>query len=176
MHESYRDNSRGISSAANSRLSPLPPYPLGTKPSNPLITLTKSQHCLPIGISLASPSIIPHPIQQKYNITTIFDLRDRKEREDHPSPQIPGIKTIWIACSTDSTVGIGAVHSNPKQVLQGINPATFVENGGVDRYLKLYEKILNAHKSAFKAVREKLKELQGGVLFHCTGLSSFLFS
>jgi protein tyrosine/serine phosphatase len=112
---------------------------------------------------------------EKYSITTIFDLRNRKEREEHPSPQIQGVKTFWIPSSADGPVGIGAAHSNPKQVLQGINPATFAENGGVDGYLKMYENILNTHKPAFKAVFEQLKEPQGGVLFHCTGLSSSCF-
>jgi hypothetical protein len=77
--------------------------------------------------------------REKYKITTIFDLRNRKEREEHPSPQIQGIKTVWIPCSADGTEGIGAAHSNPKQVLHGINTATFVENGGVDGYLQMYE-------------------------------------
>jgi hypothetical protein len=114
---------------------------------------------------------------EKYNITTIFDLRNRKEREEYPSPHIQGIKIIWIPSSADGPVGIGAAHSNPKRVLQGIILAAFAENGGVDGYLKMYENILNTHKPAFKAVFEQLKEPQGGVLFHCTGsYPSFLLT
>jgi protein tyrosine/serine phosphatase len=115
-------------------------------------------------------------LSENYNITTIFDLRNRKEREKYPSPEIPGIETIWIPSSADIPVPVGveAAQGNPKQVLQGISPANFAENNGVDGYLKMYGNVLDTHKPIFEAVFEKLKEPQGGLLFHCTGSSSFV--
>jgi protein tyrosine/serine phosphatase len=104
-----------------------------------------------------------------YNIATVFDLRSKQEREKYPSPEIQGVETIWIPSSADVALGIGAVEGNPKQVLQGLSPANFATNNGVDGYIKMFGNILITQKDAFKAVFEKLKEPQGGLLFHCTG-------
>jgi hypothetical protein len=121
------------------------------------------------------PSSSLTQLNSEYNIITIVDLRSRKEKEKYPSPEIQGIETLWIPSSADGPVGIGAVQGNPKQVLQGLSPADFAENGGVDGYVKMHGNVLDTHKDAFKAVFERLKEPEGGVLFHCTGSStSFL--
>lgn len=72
-------------------------------------------------------------------------------------------------------MGIGAAQANARQVLQGLSPADFAANDGVDGFVKTYGKMLDTHKDAFRVVFEKLKEPQGGgVLFHCTGSSSNL--
>jgi hypothetical protein len=114
-------------------------------------------------------------LNEKYNITTIVDLRSRKERESYPSPDIQGIETLWIPTSGDGPVGIGAAQANARQVLQGLSPADFAANDGVDGFVKTYGKMLDTHKDAFRVVFERLKEPQGGgVLFHCTGSSSNL--
>lgn len=50
-----------------------------------------------------------------------------------------------------------------------------MENEGVDGYVKMYGNVLDTHKDAFKAVFERLRDREGGALFHCTGSSvSFL--
>lgn len=113
-------------------------------------------------------------LNEKYNITTIVDLRSRKERESYPSPDIQGIETLWIPTSGDGPVGSGAAQANAKQVLHGLSPADFAANDGVDGFVKTYGNMLDTHKDAFKLVFERLKEPQGGVLFHCTGSSSNL--
>jgi Tyrosine phosphatase family len=115
-------------------------------------------------------------LRSEYNITTIFDLRHRREREQHPSPEIQGIETIWIPSSGDGPVGIGGVQTSPKQVLEDLNPVNFVTNDGVDGYVRLYANLLGAHKDPYRAVFEKLEEPQGGVLFHCSGALCILFS
>jgi protein tyrosine/serine phosphatase len=114
-------------------------------------------------------------LKDNYNITTIFDLRSKQEREKYPSPEILGIETIWIPARAGGPLGIGAAEGNPKQVLSGISPADFATNGGIDGYVKMYENVLDTQQDAFKAVFEKLKEPQGGLLFHCTGSSSVSF-
>ncbi|KAE9378839.1 hypothetical protein N431DRAFT_363540 [Stipitochalara longipes BDJ] len=107
-------------------------------------------------------------LNEKYNITTVVDLRNRKERAEYPSPEIEGVETVWIPSSADVPVGIGPAQANPKQVLQGINFANFAKNDGVDGYVKMYANVLDTHKEAYKFVFEKLKENQGPLLFHCT--------
>lgn len=108
-------------------------------------------------------------LRDNYNIATVFDLRSKKEREKYPSPEIQGVETIWIPSGPDVALGIGAAEGNPKQVLSGLSPANFAANDGVDGYVKMYGNLLETHKDAFRAVFEKLKEPQCGLLFHCTG-------
>ena len=72
--------------------------------------------------------------------------------------------------TADAPLGVGVKEGSPKQVLQGINFANFATNEGVDGYVKMYGNILDTHREAYRVVFEKLKEGDGGVLFHCTGL------
>jgi Tyrosine phosphatase family len=111
-------------------------------------------------------------LSERYNITTIVDLRSKKERQKYPSPDIQGIETVWIPSSADGPVGIGAAQANPKQVLQGLSPANFAANDGFDGYVEMYGNVLETHKDAFSFVFGKLMEPEGGLLFHCTGGSS----
>jgi hypothetical protein len=114
------------------------------------------------------------PLHSTYNITTIIDLRSAKERAEYPSPSIPGVETLWIPSSADAAVGIGAANVAPKTVLKGIDFGSFVGNGGVDGYVRMYGGILETHKEAYKTVFERLRDEDGGLLFHCTGLLPFL--
>ena len=54
-------------------------------------------------------------------------------------------------------------------------PDDFVANEGVDGFVKMYGITLETHREVYKAVLERLKEVEttGGVLFHCSGSSSF---
>jgi len=89
-----------------------------------------------------------YQLHSDYNITHVFDLRNRKERAEVPSPEIQGIETVWIPSSADAPIVIESAQKPPKQVLQGINPAIFATNNGVDGYLKMYGNILVTHKEA----------------------------
>src|SRR4051812_34943770 len=40
-------------------------------------------------------------LKSEYNITTIFDLRSRGEREKTPTPQIEGIEAVWVPSTLD---------------------------------------------------------------------------
>lgn len=53
----------------------------------------------------------------------------------------------------------------------------FAANEGVDAYLKRYENVLIMYGEVYKAVFERIRDgEEGGVLFHCTGLSPILLS
>ncbi len=123
------------------------------------------------------------PLKDTYKITTIFDLRSAREREKSPSPEIPGIETVWIPSTVDVDarfLGAGATATlvdekiqpeKPKLAAVRIKPADFVANDGKDGYLKMYGEILDSHRDAYRAVFERLRDGRGGVLFHCTGSS-----
>jgi hypothetical protein len=111
-------------------------------------------------------------LKDTYNITTIFDLRSADERQHSPSPDIPGIETIWIPSGVDDdirTSGPGNVHWKIEQF--NVPRTDFVENQGKDAYVKLYNIVLETHRRPYKAVFERLRDSEGGVLFHCTGAS-----
>jgi hypothetical protein len=57
-----------------------------------------------------------------------------------------------------------------KRVLMNIKPADFVEKNGEVAFVKMYGNVLESHNEAFRAVFERLKDVQaeGGILFHCT--------
>ncbi|KAH8816978.1 protein-tyrosine phosphatase-like protein [Xylogone sp. PMI_703] len=100
---------------------------------------------------------------EEYGIKTIFDLRRRDEREKRPSPEIPGVNTVWIPNSTDT-------HDfEKKKVVLSLNPTDFVEDHGADGYVKMYSSILDLYGIAYKQILLHLKEVEtGGILFHCT--------
>jgi protein tyrosine/serine phosphatase len=49
-----------------------------------------------------------------------------------------------------------------------VKPAGFVANGGADGYVAMYGNVLKTHRDTYKAVFERLRDGEGGVLFHCT--------
>jgi hypothetical protein len=90
------------------------------------------------------------------------------------------VETIWIPTirdldSTDSAVGF-VVDGKPIRKLPSIKlPDDFAANKGVDGYVKMYGIVLETHREVYKAIFERLKSVEtfGGVLFHCSGSSSF---
>jgi len=110
-------------------------------------------------------------LKSHHNITTIFDLRSRNEREKSPSPDIEGIETIWIPSTKDIDSGVmvaGSVEGSSKLLLSDLNPSDFVANEGVDGYIAMYNNILQTHKNAYRTFFEKLRDGDGAILFHCT--------
>ena len=108
------------------------------------------------------------PLKEAYNISTVFDLRSAAERKSSPSPNIPGIKTIWIPSGVDiDTSANGQEHWRTARF--NVAHTDFVENNGQDGFMKMYGAILETHKEPYKAVFEALRDGEGGVLFHCTG-------
>lgn len=85
-----------------------------------------------VALSHPPPSDLA-PLKDTYNITTIFDLRTAAKRTISPSPDIPGIKTIWIQNGVDDLANAsssGEVHGKVERF--GISPADFVANEGKD--------------------------------------------
>lgn len=118
------------------------------------------------------PASALSPLADTYNIKTIFDLRTAAERQKSPSPDIPGIKTIWIPSGVDVLASTGPSGEVQWKVERfGISPADFVANKGKDGFVKMYSAGLELHREPYKAVFETLRDSEGGMLFHCTGLS-----
>jgi protein tyrosine/serine phosphatase len=110
-------------------------------------------------------------LKSDHNITTIFDLRSRNERERSAAPQIDGIETIWVPSTIDIesvVMGAGSVEGQSKPALHDVKPADFVANNGIDGYIAMYGNVLKTHINAYQAVFERLRDGEGGVLFHCT--------
>lgn len=100
---------------------------------------------------------------EKFGIKTIFDLRSRKEREDRPSPDIPGANTTWIPSVSDTD-------ELRKKTTGSLKPENFIEDGGEKAYAELYMNILAEHKNAYRHILLRLAgDEPGGILFHCTG-------
>ncbi|THC96628.1 hypothetical protein EYZ11_003878 [Aspergillus tanneri] len=88
-------------------------------------------------------------------ITTIFDLRNPSERTKSPSPDIPGVDTVWTPYSADP----GQVDMQAFATDQ--TPAPFVQ---------MYRHILDISGPQFRKVFEHIRDCpQKAVLFHCTG-------
>lgn len=110
------------------------------------------------------------PLAETYNIKTIFDLRNAAERRESPSPDIPGIKTVWIPSGADVLAGnapSGEVQWKTERFV--LSPADFATNEGKDGFVKTYSAGLDMHREPYKAVFETLRDSDGGVLFHCVG-------
>lgn len=104
-------------------------------------------------------------LHSKYNVTQIYDLRQRAEREKQPSPSIEGVETVW----TENTEDAGLEKEDVKLV-----PVTeFAGDGMVGAYVKRYENVLRMYGCVYRRVFETI--LKGGdgegILFHCSGLS-----
>ena len=138
-------------------------------------SLTVSNVILRSGSLSHMPAAVLSNLHTTYNITTIYDLRSRGERERNASPVIEGIETVWIPSSSDLD-GLGAPSSDEeaakktKPVTTGLKPADFIEKNGEVAFLKMYANILEIHKESYKAVFRRLMDpnAEGGILFHCT--------
>ncbi|TVY24128.1 Tyrosine-protein phosphatase [Lachnellula hyalina] len=115
-------------------------------------------------------------LKDKYNITTIFDLRGSHETARSPSVKIEGIETIWIATDRDflfqgdgeNTPGAEEDEFGKPAHRDHVKPIEFTTNEGEDGYVKLYTNFLHTHKEPYKAVFERLRDDRGGILIHCT--------
>ena len=114
-------------------------------------------------------------LRTTYNITTIYDMRSRSERERNASPDIEGIETVWIPNARDlagleAPSGGEEAAKKTKDVLLNLTPSDFIEKNGKVAFIKMYGNILELHKEVFKAVFRRLMDLdaKGGILFHCS--------
>lgn len=89
-------------------------------------------------------------------ITTIFDLRDQGERERAPSPEIEGIKTIWMP------YGARPASLNLKDFAG--------EDQGDTGFVKMYTGILEAASPAFTEIFKHIRDKPNDpFIFHCSG-------
>lgn len=94
-------------------------------------------------------------LQTKLGITTVFDLRQDQERDRHPSPEITGIKTVWL---------------KTKQVPVRFLPAEYVKDSGVPGYLRMYDEVLRVYDEFYREVLLYIRDNPDSpILFHCTG-------
>ncbi|KIM96517.1 hypothetical protein OIDMADRAFT_20830 [Oidiodendron maius Zn] len=121
------------------------------------------------------PAAILSSLHTTYNITTIYDLRSRGERQRNASPVIEGIETVWIpSCSDLEGLGIPSsdeeAAKKTKTASMVLKPADFIEKNGEVAFLKMYANILQIHKEPYKAIFRRLMGpiAEGGILFHCT--------
>lgn len=120
------------------------------------------------------PASVLGTLRTTYNITTIYDLRSRREREWNPSPDIEGVETIWIPSTSDISgaalpSGDAEAVEKPKQVISDTKPADVVEKNGQVVSVKIDQNVLKLYKEAYRAVFQRLMEPDtGNVLFHCT--------
>ncbi|KAG9236752.1 protein-tyrosine phosphatase-like protein [Amylocarpus encephaloides] len=107
---------------------------------------------------------------KEYNITTIFDLRLEEEVSKNPDPVVHGVEIVLIPNASPFLAEKKADDTDLPSPGKRWHLSEFVENGGVDGYLKMYGNVLeNTHKDAYRVVFEHLKNnIQGGILFHCT--------
>jgi len=97
-----------------------------------------------------SLSLLP----SKLGVKTIFDLRQDRERQRNPSPEIDGVKTVWL--------------ETPEQPQQ-LRPSDFEEAEGVPGYLNMYDELLKSYRENYKAVLIHLRDKENEpILFHCS--------
>ncbi|OBT64142.1 hypothetical protein VE03_06279 [Pseudogymnoascus sp. 23342-1-I1] len=72
-------------------------------------------------------------------VKTIFDLRNSSERENHPSPEIPGAETIWLAYAA----------APQKADMDAFGKS----DGGVSAFVDMYDDVLEVLRPTFKADR-----------------------
>jgi hypothetical protein len=93
----------------------------------------------------------------------VLDLRSKREVEMNPDPKIEGIESVWM----DWDEG---------KMPKAVEMERFTENGGMDGYRDMYLDVLGVYTESFKAgfnwiLRRERGEIEGGMLFHCTGKS-----
>lgn len=95
------------------------------------------------------------------HLGTIFDLRRPEERARAPSPDIPGVETIWVPYAFTP---------------MPVNPRDFAgPDGGVSGFVKMYLAVLECAEPAFQAVFQQIRDHpERPLLFHCSGLSQSL--
>ena len=95
------------------------------------------------------------------HLGTIFDLRRPEERARAPSPDIPGVETVWVPYAFTPVP---------------VNPRDFAgPDGGVSGFVKMYLAVLECAEPAFQAVFQQIRDHpERPLLFHCSGLSQSL--
>ncbi|KAH8663650.1 tyrosine phosphatase family-domain-containing protein [Tricladium varicosporioides] len=123
------------------------------------------------------PQTSLNELKETHNITTIFDLRGSKEREKSATPEIPGVKNVWVPSTEDFGSQVAGNEESLNRDGYGrpshrdhVGPADFKENGGKDGYVKLYAHFLETHRKAYRGVFETLRDGKGeeSILLHCT--------
>lgn len=89
-------------------------------------------------------------------ITTVFDLRNRSEREKVPAPGIEEIETIWMPYGSSPAT---------------LNLRDFAgEDKGTAGFVKMYTGILEASAPAFIQVFSHIRDQPSNpFIFHCSG-------
>src|ERR1700761_2266036 len=72
-------------------------------------------------------------LSSQLGVRTIFDLRQEHERERNPSPEIDGIKTVWLRTE------------EPHRLL----PSDFIDDEGVPGFFQMYDEILKLYWESF---------------------------
>ncbi|KAH6681782.1 tyrosine phosphatase family-domain-containing protein [Halenospora varia] len=122
------------------------------------------------------PQTSLNELKETHNIATIFDLRGSKEHEKSATPEIPGIKNVWVPSTEDFGSQVAGNEESLNKDSYGrpahrdhVGPNDFKENGGRDGYVKLYAHFLETHRTAYRGVFETLRDGKGeGILLHCT--------
>lgn len=145
-----------IPNALNLRTVPLP--------SSSKITFYRSgplHHLTPTDATLLSTT---------YNITKIYDLRSKREREKVPSAVIGGIETIWTPYAVDAGLEEPQTEFIPfEKFCEGEG-----EEKGKKAWMQIYKANLRSYRAVYKVVFEAVRDWKvsdgGGMLFHCTGM------
>ncbi|KAK7424386.1 hypothetical protein QQZ08_008644 [Neonectria magnoliae] len=88
------------------------------------------------------------------HVRRVFDLRKPHEREADPSPDVPGVETVWF----------DLIGPHPPPPLD-----EFVAGGGSDAWRRQYLLVLRVYKPILRAVLEHVRDRPGEpFLFHCT--------
>lgn len=92
------------------------------------------------------------------------DIRPSKllgERKTHPTPKIPGAKTIWLAYAA----------APQKADMDAFGKS----DGGVSAFVDMYDDVLKVLRPTFKAVFTHIRDQpQKPFLFHCSGEFHYL--
>lgn len=94
----------------------------------------------------------------RIGVRTIFDLRNQSEREKAPSPEIEGIKTIWMP------YGVRPASLNLRDFARKDHSAI----GFVKMYMGILDSAAPAFRQAFQHIRSCPND---PFIFHCSGES-----
>lgn len=100
-------------------------------------------------------------LRDTYGIKTVFDLRKETERVKGPSPEIKGVRIVWVSPAIE-----------PYQ----LDLERFVGDS-VMEFVRMYDDILRVQANAYRGIMEALRDdPEATILFHCSGRGShFLF-
>jgi hypothetical protein len=110
-------------------------------------------------------------LSTQYNITKIYDLRSKRERERVPSAVVEGIETIWTPYAVDAGIEEPQTEFIPvEKFLEGEG-----EEKGTEAWMTIYKANLRSYRAVYKVIFEAVVDWDrsdgGAMLFHCTGMS-----